>query len=194
MRTFLTDGLRHFTGAAHGFLAGTGDRIIDRRLPAALVVMVTIAGRAFGGIADSPLPVLDAANATVHVYSVPGVIENAGLGTLFSCTSTDTAPITVAIEIFDSGGGAPLNDAVATARQLPPGNTRTFGTSDAQGVLVHQVTGAGPFGSVAQGSARIVATSKKLVCTAYVADVDNSPPITSWQLTIIAKLKQKAAN
>jgi hypothetical protein len=45
-----------------------------------------------------------------------------------------------------------------------------------------------------EGSARIIATSKKLVCTAYVADVDNSPPTTSWQLTIIAKLKQKAAN
>jgi hypothetical protein len=39
-----------------------------------------------------------------------------------------------------------------------------------------------------------LATSKKLVCTAYIADYTNQPPQTSWQITIIATLKQKAAN
>lgn len=37
-------------------------------------------------------------------------------------------------------------------------------------------------------------TSKKLACTAWVADAFNAPPTSSWQLTIIAKTKQKAAN
>lgn len=45
-----------------------------------------------------------------------------------------------------------------------------------------------------QGSARILSTSKKLMCTAYRADYANSPPTSMVQLTIIAKTKQKAAN
>jgi hypothetical protein len=32
------------------------------------------------------------------------------------------------------------------------------------------------------------------VCTAFIADRGNDPPISMAQLTIIAKLKQKAAN
>jgi hypothetical protein len=48
--------------------------------------------------------------------------------------------------------------------------------------------------AVVRCSARILATSKKLVCTAFVADACANPPAFGWQLTIIAKTKQKAAN
>ena len=37
-------------------------------------------------------------------------------------------------------------------------------------------------------------TTLLLICTAFVVDRANAPPQTSWQLTIVAKLKQKAAN
>jgi len=47
---------------------------------------------------------------------------------------------------------------------------------------------------MSKGSARILSTSKKLVCTAFVADDGNAPPTSSWELTIIAKTKHKAAN
>ena len=47
---------------------------------------------------------------------------------------------------------------------------------------------------MSKGSARILATSKKLACTAFVADRVDDPPQTSWQLTIIKKTTQKAAN
>jgi hypothetical protein len=47
---------------------------------------------------------------------------------------------------------------------------------------------------MSKGSARILATSKKLACTAFIADAGNSPPASMAHLTIIAKLKQKAAN
>jgi hypothetical protein len=150
-----------------------------------------MASTAWAGIADSPLPVLVAGKTTLHLYSVPGVNAGGGLGTFFSCTSTDTATMQVGVELFGSAGGGALNDAVATSLSLGPGATRTFGTAFAVDLVVNSNLGTG---ALANGSARILATSKKLICTAFVADDGNAPPTTGWQLTIIAKLKQKAAN
>jgi hypothetical protein len=48
--------------------------------------------------------------------------------------------------------------------------------------------------AVGKGSARILATSKKIVCTAFLADPSGTPPVSMGSLTIIAKTKQKAAN
>jgi hypothetical protein len=118
------------------------------------------------------------------------VIGSGGLGTFFSCTSTDTTTQQAGVELFPSGGGAPANDAAATALTIGPGATVMFGTSVAAGLSVNSSLGGG----FSKGSARILSTSKKLVCTAFVADITNAPPTTSWALTIIAKLKQKAAN
>ena len=146
---------------------------------------------AVAGIADSPLPVLTAGAKTLHLYSVPSVIRGGGLETFFGCTSTDTAPVQVGVELFISAGGAPANDAAATSLTVAPGQTVMFATSAAVGIGINSNLGGGGLG---QGSARILATSKKLLCTAFVADATNAPPTTSWQLTIIAKLKQKAAN
>ena len=143
------------------------------------------------GVADSPLPELVAGKTTLHLYTVPGVISGTGLGTFFSCTSLEeTATMQVGVEIFGSLGGAPVSDAAATALSLGPGETRIFGTTLPVGISVNsQVPGPG-----SKGSARILATSKKLACTAFIADTGNAPPTSAWQLTIIAKLKQKAAN
>ena len=150
---------------------------------------LTWAASAGAGIADSPLPVLTVGATTFHLYSVPGVIAGGGLGTYFSCTSTDTATMQVGVEVFGSAGGAPFNDAAATSLSVAPGATVTFGTGAAAGISISSNLG-GSFSS----SARILATSRKLACTAFVADRGNAPPTSAWQLTIIAKLKQKAAN
>jgi hypothetical protein len=154
---------------------------------AALTLTATVP--AFAGIADSPLPELLPGAKTVHLYSVPGVISGGGLATYFSCTSTDTATMQVGVELFGGAGGGPVNDPVATSLSVGPGATVTFGTGAAVGISIGSSLGTS-FGR----SARILATSKKLMCTAFVADAFNAPPTTSWQLTIIAKLKQKAAN
>src|SRR5206468_1530703 len=119
-----------------------------------------------------------------------GVIRSGGVETFFSCTSTDTATMQVGVELFGGAGGAPGNDAVATSLSVGPGATVLFGTSGAVWIGVNSSLG----GATSKGSARILATSKKLACTAFVADAGNAPPTSSWQLTIIAKLKQKAAN
>lgn len=164
---------------------------MPRTLPALVVALTLFAVPAIAGIADSPLPVLSAGATTLHLYSVPSIIGGAGgLGTYFGCTSTDTAPMQVGVELFFPAGGAPANDAVATSLTVGPGATVIFGTSAAAGISISSSLG----GSFSKGSARILATSKKLVCTAWVADASNAPPTSSWQLTIIAKLKQKAAN
>jgi hypothetical protein len=149
------------------------------------------APQARAGIADSPLPILTPGATTFHLYSVPGIISGGGLATFFACTSTDAATIQVGVEVFFSGGGAPGNDAAATSLSVGPGATVIFGTGGAVGISISSNLGAG---GLSKGSARILATSKKLACTAYIADTGNAPPTSAWQLTIIAKLKQKAAN
>src|SRR5438093_6523595 len=145
----------------------------------------------FAGIADSPLPVLIAGATTFHLYSVPGVIAGGGLGTYFSCTSTDTATMQIGVELFGPAGGAPGNDAAATSLSVAPGATVIFGTGAAAGISISSNLSGG---SMSKGSARILATSKKLACTAFLADDGNAPPASMASLTIIAKLKQKAAN
>jgi hypothetical protein len=160
-------------------------------LVAALFATVISAAPGLAGIADSPLPTLVTGKKTLHVYSVPSVIGGAGLETFFGCTSTDTATMQVGVELFAFPGGLPANDAVATSLSVAPGATVIFGTSVAAGISVDSSLGGG-VGS--KGSARILSTSKKLVCTAFVADNANAPPTSMVQLTIIAKLKQKAAN
>ncbi len=159
-------------------------------LAALLLAGHIVATRALAGIADSPLPVLIAGKTTLHLYSVPSVVSSLGLGTYFGCTSTDTAAMQVGVELFFPAGGAPANDAVATSLSVAPGATVIFGTGAAAGISISSNLG----GSFSKGSARILATSKKLVCTAFVADTGNAPPTSSWQLTIIKKTMQKAAN
>jgi hypothetical protein len=160
-------------------------------LTAMIILAHVLATPSFAGIADSPLPVLEAGKKTFHLYSVPGVISSGGLETFFSCTSTDTATMRVGIEAFSSAGGAPITDPVATSLLVAPGATVIFGCGAAAGISISSNLGCG---ALSKGSARILATSKKLACTAWVADPGNAPPVSAWHLTIIAKTKQKAAN
>ena len=164
---------------------------MERSLVASLALAFSLlcAVPARAGIADSPLPVLSAGATTFHLYSVPAYVRSAGLGTFFACTSTDTAPMQVGVELFGAAGGAPINDAAATSLTVSPGGMVIFGTSSAVGISVDS-----NIGGVSRGSARILSTSKKFACTVFMADIGNAPPTSMAQLTIIAKLKQKAAN
>src|SRR5438128_2324572 len=112
------------------------------------------------GIADSPLPVLVAGQATQFLYSVPGIVNNGVLSTVFICTSTDTANMQVGVEVFGDFGGGPANDAAATSLSVAPGGTVNFRTG---GLVwlggISSNLGPGPIES---GSARILSHSKKL--------------------------------
>jgi hypothetical protein len=163
---------------------------------AGVVAVVSIGGAvvaapSLAGIADSPLPVLEAGKRTLHLYSVPGVRDSSCSGTYFDCTSMETATMRVGVELFPAAGGPALNDAAASSLDVAPGASVRFGTSTALDFGIS--SNLGGFGS-SLGSARILSTSKKLACTAFVADRCNSPISFTSQLTIIAKTKQKAAN
>jgi hypothetical protein len=145
---------------------------------------------ALAGIADSPLPVLEAGKRTYHLYSVSGVIEQGILSTYFACTSTDTAAMRVGVEPFKFLGGTPTNDTLAAESvTVAPGGTVLFGTRSPVWTAIDVPLTVG--GNISRGSARILATSKKLTCTAFVADANNAPPTSAWQLTIIKTTKQK---
>jgi hypothetical protein len=100
----------------------------------------------------------------------------------------DAASITVGVEAFAYAGGPPLNDATTTASTLSPGRTEIFATRLYFNMPANVDLGLGPS---AIGSARILATSKKLVCSAYVAEGFSTPAATTYQLPMIAKTKQR---
>ncbi len=162
-----------------------------------IVAYVTTA--AWAGVADSPLPVLEEGKGTLHLYSVPGVFVRGILGTYFSCTSTDTGPMTVGVEVFSQSGFL-LNDAAATALPVNPGATVMFGTTSAplgpigSGDEIYPDASLGLPTAFNQASARILATSKKLTCNVFAATPATYPLAGTMQLTIIAKTKQKAGN
>jgi hypothetical protein len=155
------------------------------------VLAVTLAQPVLAGVADSPLPELVVGQTTYHVYTVPSCTSGGGLGTFFGCTSLeDTATMQIGVEIFGALGGAPINDATATSLSVGPGATVICGSGLAAGISISSTIG----GVGSKGSARILATSRKLACTAFLADVNNAPPTSMTHLTIISKLKQKAFN
>lgn len=164
----------------------------------AVVVSITLVlgAGAHAGIADWPLPVLAAGKPTLHLYSVAGVGGGGYLlGAYFMCTSTDAAPMQVGVEVFAAGGGcssppgcAPINDGVASSLTVDPGATVTFGTASAAGLIIHSDLAA-LIGT--PGSARILSTSKKLICTAFLADRLSAPPTSMVHLDVVSKLKQK---
>src|SRR5437867_12204196 len=92
----------------------------------------------------------------------------------------------VGVELFAALGGAPANATAATSLSVIAGATVIFGMGAAAGISINSNL-AGGF--ISKGSARILATSKKVACTAFLADPGNAPPTSMAQLTIIAKLR-----
>jgi hypothetical protein len=45
--------------------------------------------------------------------------------------------------------------------------------------------------TINKGSANILTTSKKVICSAFIADTNANPPVSMTTLTIAAKGKQK---
>jgi hypothetical protein len=142
------------------------------------------------GIADTPLPELEAGKKTYHLYSVPGIVSVGSYVAFFSCTSTDGVPIKIGVEAFAYDGS---RQGSTLPLSVTPGATVVIGTNYPDWFNVDSVVGTG---ASAKLSARILATSKKVACTAFIAKgfnggVDGEP---TYPLTIIAKTKQKAAN
>jgi len=95
----------------------------------------------------------------------------------------------VGIELFAAAGGGPINNAAMTALTVGPGATVTIGTA---GTIFADATLSA--GSFPKGSARILSTSKSLICSAFIAEAQNVTPTSGCELTIVAKTRQKAFN
>jgi hypothetical protein len=131
-----------------------------------------MAQRAAAGVADTALPVLDPGLPTYHVFTVPGVIKNNNLETEFLCTSLSTAAVRVGVEVFDAAGTLLNNVASGVgdgAEDVSPGGTVTIATGNTTAIHEDEVIGLSS-GSVKNGSARVVATSRLLTCTVLVVD------------------------
>ncbi len=161
---------------------------------AAVLASATLAS---AGVIDSPLPNLGSSVATRHVYTVTGVMKNNNLETDFICTSLEPFnTIRVGVEVFTATGGNPMNDVSSGvgdgAQDVLPGTTVTIGTGNTLGIHEDEVISAAalPAGSLKNGSARILATSSKIICNAIVADDLSDPPTSMVPLKVFAKKKQ----
>jgi hypothetical protein len=125
---------------------------------------------------------------SLRLFTVPGVVTAGGLGTFFSCTNRSSAPAVISVELYVEDGGAACNDASAVAVTAAPGATVQFATQNtADSSFFSSVPLSTPPQYLALGSASILATSKSVVCTAFVADVYNSPPLSMATLKTIGK-------
>jgi len=148
------------------------------------------------GVIGSPLPTLSASGRTAHVFTVPGVIKDNNLETLFTCTSLETSRTLVfAVEVFDGTGAGPLNNAATPtlegAKHLAPGETATIATGHTLGLHEDKILTSLLPASLKSGSARIVSTSKHIACTVLIADDLNDPPASMVALKVISKKKQR---
>ncbi len=161
----------------------------------ALLGCLAAAPAARAGVVDSPLPVLQAGAPTQLVYTIPGVVKNNNIETLITCTSLESSSVTVAVEVFGDTGGAPLNDAATPsldgAETILPGGTATIATGATVAHHEDEIIDALLPASVRNGSARVVSTSKKIACSAFITDEINDPPSGMASLKVIAKTKQR---
>ncbi len=150
----------------------------------AAVLSMTLAPglRGFAGVIDSPVPDMDPSHPERVVFLVPGVIKNNNLETEFVCVNLDSRIVRVGVEIFDEAGTGPLNDissGVADgAKDIAVGGSLTIGTGNTPAIHegeVIQFLGLTPPINVRNGSARIISTSKRIMCTAFVVDQFSDP-------------------
>ena len=153
----------------------------------AIGLLLALGGPAVAGVADSPLPTLGGQKSK-HVFMIPGVISHGTLATVIVCTSLKkTKDLLWGVEIFSASGGDPEDSILDSF--LNPGDSEaiaTEGTTYAENVI-------GLSDSNLARSARVVATSRKLVCSATVLERQNTGllPGAGWSLPVIKKTNQK---
>ncbi len=149
--------------------------------------------RAEAGITDTPLPLLNGTDKAKHVYSVVGVQDETNqYATIFNCTSTEKPggdTIILGVEVFEFHGGLE-NDVTAGVGvvSLNPGQNKTIGTQDIASFGTSTDIAAA---SVDGGTARILATSTKILCNAAIVETEGLVPGAMMDLPVYKKTKQK---
>jgi len=146
------------------------------RVGIALLSTLVYAAPAAAGPTDTPLPTFSDGRPAVNVYVATGVIKNNNLETDFVCTNLDTVAVDIGLEVFDETGA--LRNSVAAGSgsflNVGVGKTVTVGTAGTAELhedqtLVLNTAGSG-LNNLRNGSGRVIATSKNIVCNAVVLD------------------------
>ena len=141
-------------------------------------------------IGDKP-PLLNGTEKARQVLVATG-LDSASSAAVFVCTSMEKSggkSITLGVEWWS--GSLFENDVTAGEGVIVVnlGDTRILATHDTAHfqaeIVIPNATGA------TRGAARILATSKKIVCTAYSVDKDNSPPTFLTDVPLYVQGRQK---
>ncbi len=134
-----------------------------------IAAVLASAAVASAGVVDTALPTLPGdTKASKIIYTVTGVIDNnSSIATCVTCANVDKSNLTIGMEVFN-WDGVQLNDASAGngSRTLHVGTTRTICTNLTDPYNEDEVIVLS--GAADQGTARIVSTSKKILCSAAV--------------------------
>ncbi len=123
------------------------------------------------------LPVFSDGKPSVLVMTVPGVAKRTRLDTEFLCTSFDSTPIDIGVEITNLDGTR-VNDIsvdVGTVLNVGPGQTVTIGTAATATYLESTTI---PVSTGMQGVARIIGSSANVRCNVELLDPSVSPPVS----------------
>jgi hypothetical protein len=155
----------------------------------AALVLTPLAGPARAGLLD-PIPSVNGQKLKT-IYTVTGVTADfGGLETVFFCTSVDKKDVLVAIQIFDYDNTL-LNDVTAGngVDTIEPGVTTAIETNSVAAIDEDQTLT--PSDSANHGSARILASSSKIICSAHLISAAGTPPTSMTTLPVFKKTSQK---
>src|SRR5262245_21907463 len=143
---------------------------------AAVLAVVSAAGRAAGGMHHAPLPTFSDGQAAALVEVLPTAIKDNNVETAVICTNLAAGAVEVGLERFHETGA--LRNAVSTGDgamlAVGPGRTVTLATGpiavlQVDGVVTLNGAGSGT-NNLRNGSARVVATSTTVGCVGLAVD------------------------
>ncbi len=141
-----------------------------------LMAILPVPRVAHAGVIDTPLPTFSDGKPSVRVYNAVGVIKGNNLQTDFICTNIDSVTVDIGVELFDETGA--LRNSIGANDgsfvNVTPGVTVTVGTGATaefheDKTITFNASGNGA-DELINGSARVVATTKNVACTAIIAD------------------------
>jgi hypothetical protein len=161
----------------------------------ALFLSLAVAGMASAQSIADPVPLLNGTEKAKLLYSIPYVYSDASIATCVVCTDVDKGDKgdgqLFAFEAYSNG--VRENDVT-----LGEGVQVINGAGDTDEICtraVASVAGEATMGTEAEGNVggvgRVVATTNRLICTAFLVSVADNPPTFMTTLPMYKSTKQK---
>src|SRR5437762_3146265 len=139
-----------------------------RRLQEAVMKIAVVAAVLLSSGLAMATGVGDPVVGTSVLWTIPGVIHTPTLATAVMCTNTNpTSSFPFRVEFFDNNGGGSQGSSNAT---LLPGTSviiATHGNDQTQSFQAISATESVVVSAIMYGSARVLSTSKFVMCTAF---------------------------